>query len=193
MERCVIIVNGFQPLTIITKRSTFDVAAVLNPPLDDIGIYGILSSGLRLLPWQQLRVLCKEGQILWRSFIYFEWIWENYTKQKMTHLFQNLFEISDSLALGCFKYAARFLSKFIVFYTWFAFCQHQFFRYISKIKMYRNKKRSMSQNLEGKTTQIFTFKLTLHIYLVFYIYCCCCCCCFCFCIFYIFVFILYKC
>ena len=26
-------VNGFQPLTIITKSSTLDVAAVLDPPL----------------------------------------------------------------------------------------------------------------------------------------------------------------
>ena len=33
MERFVIIVNGFQPLTIITKRSILDVAAVLGPPL----------------------------------------------------------------------------------------------------------------------------------------------------------------
>ena len=28
-----IIVNGFQPLTIITKRSILDVAAAVNPPL----------------------------------------------------------------------------------------------------------------------------------------------------------------
>ena len=33
MERFVIIVNGFQPLTIIIKRSILDVAAVLDPPL----------------------------------------------------------------------------------------------------------------------------------------------------------------
>ena len=33
MERFVIIVNGFQPLAIITKRSILDVAAVLDPPL----------------------------------------------------------------------------------------------------------------------------------------------------------------
>ena len=33
MERFVIIVNGFQPLTMITKRSILDVAAVLDPPL----------------------------------------------------------------------------------------------------------------------------------------------------------------
>ena len=35
MERFVIIVNGFQPLTIITKRSILDVAAALDPPLVD--------------------------------------------------------------------------------------------------------------------------------------------------------------
>ena len=33
MERFVIIVNGFQPLTIITKRSILDVVEVLDPPL----------------------------------------------------------------------------------------------------------------------------------------------------------------
>ena len=33
MERFVIIVNGWKPLTIITKRSILDVAAVLDPPL----------------------------------------------------------------------------------------------------------------------------------------------------------------
>ena len=33
MGRFVIIVSGFQPLTIITKRSILDVAAVLDPPL----------------------------------------------------------------------------------------------------------------------------------------------------------------
>ena len=33
MERFVIIVNGFQPLTIITKRSILDVAAALDPSL----------------------------------------------------------------------------------------------------------------------------------------------------------------
>ena len=33
MERFVIIVNGWKPLTIITKRSILDLAAVLDPPL----------------------------------------------------------------------------------------------------------------------------------------------------------------
>ena len=34
MERFVIIVNGFQPLAIITKRSILDVAAALDQPLN---------------------------------------------------------------------------------------------------------------------------------------------------------------
>ena len=33
MEHFVIIVSGFQPLTIITKHSISDVAAALDPPL----------------------------------------------------------------------------------------------------------------------------------------------------------------
>ena len=33
MERFVMIVNGFQPLTIITKHSILDAAAILDPPL----------------------------------------------------------------------------------------------------------------------------------------------------------------
>ena len=35
MEHLVIIVNGWNPLTIITKGSILDVAAVLDPPLID--------------------------------------------------------------------------------------------------------------------------------------------------------------
>ena len=41
MERFVIIVNGFQPLTIITKSPILDVAAALDSPLrttDGIGV-----------------------------------------------------------------------------------------------------------------------------------------------------------
>ena len=33
IDRFVITVNGFQPLTIITKHSILDVAATLDPPL----------------------------------------------------------------------------------------------------------------------------------------------------------------
>ena len=36
-ECFVIIVNGCKPLTIITKRSIMDVAAVLDPPLELVG------------------------------------------------------------------------------------------------------------------------------------------------------------
>ena len=36
MERFVVIVNGWKPLTIITKRSILDVAAVLDPPLNSV-------------------------------------------------------------------------------------------------------------------------------------------------------------
>ena len=38
-ERFVIIVNGWTPLTVITKRSILDVAAVLDPPLTIYHIY----------------------------------------------------------------------------------------------------------------------------------------------------------
>ena len=38
MERIVIIVNGFQQLTITTKRFILDVAAVLDPPLIPLSI-----------------------------------------------------------------------------------------------------------------------------------------------------------
>ena len=34
LERFVIIVNGWKPLTIITKHSILDVAAALDPPLN---------------------------------------------------------------------------------------------------------------------------------------------------------------
>ena len=39
MEHFVIIVNGFPPLTIITKSSTLDVAAVLDPTLVRLTYY----------------------------------------------------------------------------------------------------------------------------------------------------------
>ena len=40
-----IIVNGFQPLTIITKHSILNVAAVLDPPL----FFGIDNSNVSML------------------------------------------------------------------------------------------------------------------------------------------------
>ena len=43
LERFVIIVNGWKPLTIITKRSILDVAAILDPPLLTVLWWGALS------------------------------------------------------------------------------------------------------------------------------------------------------
>ena len=46
MECFVIIVNGFQPLTIITKHSILDVAAALDPPLAMASLVGLaMTSG----------------------------------------------------------------------------------------------------------------------------------------------------
>ena len=39
MEHFVIIVNGFQLLTIITKRSILDIAAALDPPLSTYPVF----------------------------------------------------------------------------------------------------------------------------------------------------------
>ena len=49
MERFVIIVNGFQPLTIITKRSILDAAAALDPSLLSVFIFFYKRHSLRLL------------------------------------------------------------------------------------------------------------------------------------------------
>ena len=43
----VIIVNGFQPLTILTKRSILDVAAVLHPPLSNVKFLGKKNSHVK--------------------------------------------------------------------------------------------------------------------------------------------------
>ena len=56
MERFVIIVNGWKPLTIITKRSILDVAAVLDPSLKIdifISFQTALSGILRARYWDQ--------------------------------------------------------------------------------------------------------------------------------------------
>ena len=66
MERFVIIVNGWKPLTIITKRSILDVAAVLDPPLitTDVCYYDIktypifLHSDIVYTPNPQMILYC---------------------------------------------------------------------------------------------------------------------------------------
>ena len=41
VELFVIIVNSFQPLTVITKSSTLDIVAVLDPPLSPLCVHVI--------------------------------------------------------------------------------------------------------------------------------------------------------
>ena len=64
MERFVIIVNGFQPLTIITKRSILDVAAALDPPLvmvlHNLGYICLLTNDLLSLK----KVICNSTLIM---------------------------------------------------------------------------------------------------------------------------------
>ena len=50
MEIFVILINGFQPLTIITKCSILDVTTVLDPPLMDVGKKTPCQSNSLLLP-----------------------------------------------------------------------------------------------------------------------------------------------
>ena len=47
MERFVVIISGLKPLTIITKHSILDVAAVLDPPLNGIILTPFISKFLR--------------------------------------------------------------------------------------------------------------------------------------------------
>ena len=60
MGRFVIIVNGLQPLTLITKRSILDVAAALDPPLN---------TSVAFLPYsQEVLAFPKISCILNKSF-----------------------------------------------------------------------------------------------------------------------------
>ena len=58
MERFVIIVNGFSPLTIITKRSILDVAAALDPPLSpyEVILENSGKSTMTLTPYRSLYI-----------------------------------------------------------------------------------------------------------------------------------------
>ena len=60
MERFVIIVNGFQPLTIITKHSILDVAAALDPPLVVLCLEKIKSKNLGQNPDNLKHFLLKD-------------------------------------------------------------------------------------------------------------------------------------
>ena len=60
IERFVIIVNGWKPLTIITKRSILDVAAALDPPLASLKVMSILSK-------TRTKVLSLKPKIAWKK------------------------------------------------------------------------------------------------------------------------------
>ena len=55
-ERFVIIVNGFQPFTIITKHSVLDVVAALDPPLWSYGVIRI--TWHKTIPWKLISETC---------------------------------------------------------------------------------------------------------------------------------------
>ena len=57
MERFVIIVNGSKPLTIITKRSILDVAAVLYQPLT------VVDDFLTKIQWQKNQTIFLDHEI----------------------------------------------------------------------------------------------------------------------------------
>ena len=59
MEHFVIIANGFRPLTIITRRSILDVAAVLDPPLLLIRMDMLVFR--KILPKQKINVRFSEN------------------------------------------------------------------------------------------------------------------------------------
>ena len=72
MERFVIIVNGWKPLTIITKRSVLDVAAVLDPPLECARTFNIFRKYLSFLKEQYEMGIKEIRQI--KVFYYTNWL-----------------------------------------------------------------------------------------------------------------------
>ena len=70
MERFVIIVNGFQPLTIITKRLILDDATAPDPPLEFANIFETLCCLLNdcKLGWPAVANLIKTRRITHGNF-----------------------------------------------------------------------------------------------------------------------------
>ena len=73
MKCLMIIVNRFQPLTIITKHSILDVEAVLDPPLIKLFFYGLILSWFdstnldKALLLSRNQVFCLKNWQLWRA------------------------------------------------------------------------------------------------------------------------------
>ena len=75
MERFMIIVNGWKPLTIITKGSILDVAAVLDPPL-------IVAES---------RYFCKKPILdVWQGSEYASGVWNKFTNWMQKNCVRNL-------------------------------------------------------------------------------------------------------
>ena len=61
MEAFLIIVNDFQPLTIITKCTILDVAAVLDPPLDqEFALHLRMTCALTFVPPEDVITLFEQ-------------------------------------------------------------------------------------------------------------------------------------
>ena len=84
MEYFVIIVNGFQPLTIITKHSNLDVAAVPDPPL--------LQDGK---DYNNIKIYIKNDNMIMTLG---NWI-ENYVVREILTYFNCLFDHGFSLVM----------------------------------------------------------------------------------------------
>ena len=66
MKRFVRIVNGWKPLTIITKHFILDVAAVLDPPLSLFSFFS--KSHFRYLQGPIIPLICSNGDVLIKCF-----------------------------------------------------------------------------------------------------------------------------
>ena len=66
MERFVIIVNGFQPLTIVRKRSILDVVAALDPPL--VRGSSVYLEKYRIMTFAYLKYLIHEFTLLAKKY-----------------------------------------------------------------------------------------------------------------------------
>ena len=94
MECFVVIVNGFQPLTIITKRSILDVAAALDQPLQIISHVRYIRFKCFLLLLLQLAKLFND-HILFQEYTPFKFVCLLYIGQAS---FTSLAHVSSKFA-----------------------------------------------------------------------------------------------
>ena len=76
MERFVIIVNGLQPLTIITKLSILDVAAALDPPLETTTLCNYADDNTMYSSDKNFNIVI--SRIGYNFAIISKWFYENY-------------------------------------------------------------------------------------------------------------------